>query len=119
MDFRLFQPGPRELRAYLADMVSPEKKKQMVEEKSWRPPKRTFDEKKVFALSETINANQDKFEAWRNRVLEHASIFTTTEIQVIFYRRAISSSARTTVLSSLLPLLCNPVLVLLTATQLP
>ena len=84
MDFRLFQPGPRELRAYLADMVSPEKKKQMVEEKSWRPPKRTFDEKKVFALSETINANHDKFEAWRNRVLEHASIFTTTEIQVIF-----------------------------------
>lgn len=83
MDFRLFQPGPRELRAYLADMVSPEKKKQMVEEKSWRPPKRTFDEKKVFALSETINANHDKFEAWRNRVLEHASIFTTTEIQVI------------------------------------
>ena len=71
------------MRAYLADMVSPEKKKQMVEEKSWRPPKRTFDEKKVFALSETINANHDKFEAWRNRVLEHASIFTITEIQVI------------------------------------
>ena len=93
-------------------MVSPEKKKQMVEEKSWRPPKRTFDEKKVFALSETINANHDKFEAWRNRVLEHASIFTTTEIQVIFIvEQYLASSTRTTVLSPLLPLLCNQVVV--------
>ena len=100
------------MRAYLADMVSPEKKKQMVEEKSWRPPKRTFDEKKVFALSETINANHDKFEAWRNRVLEHASIFTTTEIQVIFIvEQYLASSTRTTVLSPLLPLLCNQVVV--------
>ena len=81
--------GPRELKAFLSEMISPEKKKQMVEEKSRRPPQRSFNEKKVYTLSKTINANHDKLEAWRSRVLEHASIFTSSEIQVAYYRTSV------------------------------
>ena len=80
---RPFSTGPRELKAFLSEMISPEKKKQMVEEKTRRPPQRSFDENKVYTLSKTINANHDKLEAWRSRVLEYASVFTPSEIQVI------------------------------------
>ena len=72
------------MKTYLSEMMSPEKKKKLVEAKYRSLPQRTFNEKLVDSLSASVREKYEEIDAWRARVLQHAEIFSETELTDLY-----------------------------------
>jgi len=77
--------GPKDLKGYLAEMMTAEKKKQRIYERFPSTSQSGFNVSEVNNLSSAVSRKYSEIEAWKSRVLEHSVLFSPNEIQHMFH----------------------------------